>query len=141
MEEVIEYLKLKNEYYEKFLSITAKFLGEARQNRWEDLDFFVENRERILNLIRSFEVKISKVMSQNQNDEAAVNKYKPTVQKLLEQRKALADRIVALDLELITKIDEMKTDTIKELKRTVETGQQVNSFTRTPGKTKTTKEV
>ena len=141
MEEVIEYLRLKNDYYEKFLSITAKFLSEARQNRWDDLDFFVENRERILNIIRSFELKIAKVVNQKPNDDAAVAKYKPTVKSLLEQRKALADKIVALDLELISKIDEMKSETIKDLKKTVETGHQLNSFTRVPGKTKTTKEV
>ncbi len=128
MEEVIHYLELKNQYYEKFYNVTAKFLAQATQERWDDVEFFVDNRERILNIIRSFDFKISNLLEDLELDDAQTKLYRPQVKGLLDSRASIARKIVAQDLELIQKIDEMKTDTIKELKRTLETTQQLNSF-------------
>src|SRR4051812_5301060 len=59
MDEVIYYLELKNQYYEKFHQMTRRFLDKANQNQWEGLDFFVENRERVLKIIQYFDHKIA----------------------------------------------------------------------------------
>jgi hypothetical protein len=64
MEEVIHYLDLKNQYYEKFHTMTLKFLESANRDRWDDIDAFVDNRERILNIIRSFDFKIAKAFEE-----------------------------------------------------------------------------
>jgi hypothetical protein len=64
MEEVIHYLEMKNHYYEKFQTITEKFLQQANQDRWDEIEFFVDNRERILNIIRSFDFKIAEAFEQ-----------------------------------------------------------------------------
>jgi hypothetical protein len=47
---------------------------------------------------------------------------------MMDRRVELAHKIVELDLQLIAKMDEMKTETIRELKRTVETSQQIGAF-------------
>lgn len=128
MEEVLHYLELKNQYYEKFHNITAKFLAQTAENRWDDMEFFVDNRERILNIIRSFDFKIASLFEAADLAERDLDIYRPRVKQLLDQRAEWASRIVAQDLELISRIDEMKSDTIRELKRTVETSQHVGSF-------------
>jgi len=128
MDQVIHYLELKNTYYEKFYNVTAKFLAQAVQDRWDDIEFFVDNRERILNIIRSFDFKISKLLDSVELEDRQVIQYRPQVKSLLDTRAAIAQRIVAQDLDLIHRIDEMKTDTIRELKKTLETSQQMSSF-------------
>src|SRR4051812_49119404 len=62
MDEVIYYLELKNQYYEKFHQMTRKFLEKASQNNWDGLDFFVENRERVLKIIQYFDHKIATIL-------------------------------------------------------------------------------
>jgi hypothetical protein len=113
MEEVIHYLELKNQYYEKFHAITSKFLAQSQQNRWGDLEFFVDNRERILNIIRSYELKIATLFERLDLTNCELDLYRSRVKALMEQRSAWANRIVALDLELINRIDEMKSETIR----------------------------
>ena len=128
MEQVIHYLELKNLYYEKFFNVTSKFLVHAVQEQWEDIEFFVDNRERILNIIRSFDLKIAKLLDEVEMRDSDLMKYRPQVKSLLDARTLIAGKIINQDLELIQKIDEMKTDTIRELKRTLETSQQLQSF-------------
>ena len=120
MEEVIYYLELKNQYYEKFYSVTAKFLESARQNQWEHVEFFVDNRERILNIIRSFDFNIAKAFESLDLEAHDITLYRARVKELLDKRAVLAQKIVALDLELISRIDEVKTDTVKDLRKALE---------------------
>ncbi len=129
MEEVIYYLELKNKYYEKFLSITEKFLSHVRQDQWENMDYFVDNRERILNIIRSYDFKIAELFHQIDMASTRLETYSNRVKELLERREALGKKIMDQDLELIGKIDEVRNDTIRELKQTQETGQKLHSFT------------
>jgi hypothetical protein len=128
MEEILHYLELKNQYYEKFCSMSAKFLARTYDNLWDDLTFFVDNRERILNIIRSYDFKIAKLFNEIDTTTLDLAMYRPRVKMLLDRRTELAKRIVDVDLELISRIDEMKTDTIRDLKKTVETGHQLESF-------------
>lgn len=128
MEEVLHYLDLKNQYYEKFHSVTVKFLESANRNEWESVEVFVDNRERILNIIRSYDFKVAEAFERADVNPATVDRYRPRVKALLDRRTELAARIVAIDLELISKMDEMKSDTIRELKKTVEKHADLGEF-------------
>lgn len=128
MEEVIHYLELKNQYYEKFHTVTGKFLKQATDDKWKDIEFFIDNRERILNIIRSFDFKIATLFEGLDMTDTNLDFYRDRVKALLDERAKWAHKIVALDLELISKIDEMKTDTIRALKRVQETSQALDSF-------------
>ena len=132
MEEVIYYLELKNTYYEKFLSVTERFLEQARQDRWDNLDYFVDNRDRILNIIRSYDFKIAELFQNVDIAAGRLEAYGGRVKELLERREALGKKIIDQDLELIGKIDEVRGETIRDLKRTQETGQKLNAFTSPP---------
>ena len=128
MEEVLHYLALKNQYYEKFYTVTVKFIELANQNNWDEIELFVDNRERILNIIHSFDFKISQRFQELKLSKDELDDYRDQVQNLIGARRAIADKIVEADLELISKMDEMKTETIRELKKTLETSHQINSF-------------
>ncbi len=128
MEEILHYLELKNQYYEKFCAMSAKYLAATYNDQWEDLDFFVDNRDRVLNIIRSFDFKIAKLFEAIDPTALNLTLYRPRVKALLDRRSELAKRIVDVDLELISRIDDMKTETIRDLKKTVETGNQLETF-------------
>ncbi len=139
MKEVLESLEMKNHYYEKFLSTTLKLLNQARNNVWDELEFYVDNRERILNIIRSYDHKISEQMSEKEVSASDKDRYKHQVQALLDTRAILAKKIVDADLELISRIDEMKMDTIKELKQNIETEQHFSTFNKNGNTKKSSK--
>jgi hypothetical protein len=128
MEDVLHYLELKNQYYEKFHTVTCRFLEMANQDKWENLTLFVDNRERILNIIRSFDYKIGIKMQESEVSQDSVQKYQSLVKNLFDQRNAWVQKIVSLDLEIAAKMEELKSETIRELKKTLETNQQLNSF-------------
>lgn len=130
MEEVLQYLEMKNHYYEKFYTVTQRFLDHVARNDWKDLDFFVDSRERILNIIRSFDVKISKAMEEGQREPQATDVDKVLMNQMMEHRRKLADKILDLDLQLIAAIDDYKNETIRELKKTVDTQKSLELFER-----------
>lgn len=128
MEEVIYYLELKNHFYEKFLSISEKFLVQANHDRWDGIESFTDNRERILNIIQSYSHKIASLFDALQKKGVDVDPYRETIQNLFKKRASIGDRILKLDLELMSKIEETKNETIRDLKKLVETSQALNSF-------------
>jgi hypothetical protein len=143
MDELIYYLELKNQFYEKFHSITEKLLHRANANQWDEIAFFVDNRERVLNIIRSFDAKIAQ-LSQKMGDFTDIEMYRTKVQHILLKRESLGAKIIAQDLELISKLEEARMETIQELKTTLEVGQKLQSFSSaqpTTKKTKTTKDI
>lgn len=130
MEEVIHYLEMKNKYYEKFFNISTKFLSETNNDQWSNLQFFVENRERLLNIIRSLDQKIARAFKESNASEDEMNSYRESLKKLLNRKNYLGEKIISIDLQLISKIDTMKNQTIKNLKSTLKTHQQIDTFER-----------
>ena len=130
MEEVIQYLEMKNNYYQKFFDISLKFLTEAKSDQWDNLKFFVENRERLLNIIRSLDQKIARAFNESSMTEEEMNSYRENLKRLFDQKKSLGEKIISIDLQLISKVDYLKTQTIKDLKSTLKTHHQIDSFQR-----------
>jgi hypothetical protein len=132
MEEVLAYLELKNRYYEKFYELTRKFTAGTLENRWDGIDLFIDSRERILNIIRSFDFKVATVFEKIALDPDQINEYRHRVKEILERRDLLVKKIVSLDLELMQRMDEVKSETIRELKHSISMTQQVQSFSKDP---------
>lgn len=128
IKELVDYLELKNKYYEKFLKITTDFTEQTEQNNWKNLSFFIENRERLLNIIQYFDCKIEVISETIQKDKKTIDEHKAMVHKLLKTRDTLGKRILDLDLALMTKIEKMKSKTIRDLKSALETMQQIQTF-------------
>ncbi|MBI1862125.1 MAG: hypothetical protein HYR96_14520 [Deltaproteobacteria bacterium] len=128
MEDVLAYLELKNRYYEKFLNLTEKFLVGARQNRWEGLELFVDSRERILNIIRSFDFKIAQAFEAAKLDNQQIEFFRPQVKELMDRRDSLVSKIVSVDLDLMQHLEDVRSETIRDLKKTISVGQKIQSF-------------
>jgi molybdopterin-biosynthesis enzyme MoeA-like protein len=118
MDEVLYYLELKNQFFEKLLAMTEEFLSKTKQNLWSRVNQFTEDREHVLHMIHSFESKIADKFSALQLSGEEVSFYQSRVKELFRKREWLVRRIVSLDLELIGKIDEVKSERILELTHT-----------------------
>ena len=118
MEEVLYYLELKNQFFEKLLAMTEDFLSKAKNNLWTRVNQFTEDRERVLDMIRTFESKIAQKFSNVHLSADEVQFYQPLVKEHFRKRESLVHRIVNLDLELIARIDEIKSERILELTQT-----------------------
>ena len=132
MDEVIYYLELKNQYYEKFQVMTRRFLDKANQNQWEGLDFFVENRERVLKIIQYFDHKIASQLQAIPAGTTDVETYRDQVRDIMKRRHTLGQTIVQLDLELIAKLEDVRNETIRELKKTQDLGHKLSSYNGSP---------
>ncbi|GEM_PF-1423770 len=132
MDEVLYYLELKNQYYEKFQQMTRKFLDRASQNHWDGLDFFVENRERVLKIIQYFDHKIATVLKTIPAGTTDVEAYREQVRSIMKRRQLLGQTIVQLDLELMGKLDDVRNETIRELKKTQDMGHKLGSYNGSP---------
>ncbi len=128
MEEVIHYLEMKNRYYEKFYSITQKFLEMAQEDQWQELNLFVDNRERILNIIRSFDFKVAALFDALDMKQINLAAYRAKIKGLFEARERWVQKIVTIDLQLISRIDEIKSETIRDLKKAVELEKGIEQF-------------
>jgi hypothetical protein len=122
MEEVLHYLDLKNRYYEKFITLTERFLAEARAEQWDRLPEVADSRERILHILRSFDFKIANLFEDLDLGTFDLEAYRDRVHSHFTRREELVQRIVALDLELIGRLDELKTEALKDLRQRVEAG-------------------
>lgn len=122
MEEVLHYLDLKNRYYEKFITLTERFLAEARSEHWDRLPEVADSRERILHILRSFDFKIANLFDDLDLGHFDLDQYRDRVKAHFTRREELVQRIVALDLELIGRLDELKSEALKDLRQRVETG-------------------
>ncbi len=133
MEEVLRYLQLKNQFYEQFLSISSKLLDKIRKNDWQELESIVDMRERIINIIHSFDAKTSQALAKI--PEAIPNSmYKEQVTKVLNRRQHLANQIMSVDLELVSTIEDFRMETLKELKITNEKLNQTKAFEAIPNR-------
>jgi CRISPR/Cas system-associated exonuclease Cas4 (RecB family) len=129
MQEVLYYLELKNQFYEKFYTVTLKFFEQVSHDQWNDVQLFVDNRDRILNIIHSYDHKITEHFKNLKLSQEEIDSHRAKVKEILDIKAALAKKIVSLDLELVSLMEEVKNDTIKSLKKSLETAQQVGSFT------------
>ena len=55
MDEVLYYLDLKNQFFQQLLSMTEDFLSKTKQNLWNQVNQFTEDREQVLEMIHTFE--------------------------------------------------------------------------------------
>lgn len=136
MDEVLQYLEMKNHYYEKFFSVTEKFLEKISKNDWDQTEFFVDSRERILSIIKSFDVKIQRELQRINSNYQLTESERSLLEKISKEKKKAGDKILELDLRLISAIDDYKNETIKELQKTVKAQQHIGAFEKTGNSTK-----
>lgn len=128
MERIIELLQERNHYLEKFYSLNEIEIKNLSDGKLENLDYFYENRESILNIIKYLENEIAA------SQEGLGLNYIPTYEEVqsvklsLSIKKQFVDKIIDLDLQILNRIEKIKSDVIRELQDVRKARKAVGSY-------------
>ena len=119
MSKVIELLKEKNFYLERFLMESRKERSRFKARHFENLDYLYRKREQILNNIQSIDKRIDTLCGQDSMEVMNAPK-KGEIQEMLTKIKSNVRYIMEEDLDIISYIENEKTKIIKEITQTKE---------------------
>ena len=114
MQEVVNLLEEKNICLKRFIDINSKQLEFIQAGNFDDLDNFYAARENILEIIQRVDEMIE-IASLNFIEEENTEDVKNSIRKSINEKGDLVNRILAQDLEILSKIDTAKSEIIKDL--------------------------
>lgn len=113
----IQLLNEKNHFLEKFYSLNEKQLIQLSASQFENIEYFYNQREDILKIIKYIDSEIVRA----HNDELAMNiiasaQDHEAVKECLRIKDIFVNRIIEQDIQIISLIERLKSNIIKELK-------------------------
>lgn len=122
MDTIINLLKDKNFHLQKFFQMNETELMNFSEGNFDNLEIFYQSRETILDLIRCID-QLIEVAAEDQEAKDATDKHKQDMIKAMSLKDDLVTRILAQDLQIISLIEQAKSDIIREL-RTVQSAKR-----------------
>ena len=116
MSKVIDLLKEKNFYLEKFLLESKNERASFKARRFENLESLYNKREQILTNIQSIDQRINNLCSEGKLENSK-GEVKEEVSDILEQIKKNVRFILEEDLSIISCIENEKTKIIHEISK------------------------
>jgi len=113
----VQLLNEKNHFLEKFYSLNEKQLVQLSASKFENVEYFYNQREDILKIIKYIDAELTRV----HNDEVAMNlaiseQDQSAVKECLRIKDIYVNRIVEQDVQIISLIETLKNNIITELK-------------------------
>ena len=132
MNKVLDLLKDKNFYLEKFLEASRQEGGRFKARHFENVDTLYNKREQILLNIQSIDKKIKQALEDKRSDFLNLSR-KSEVSIMLEKIKNNVQSILEEDLQIISFIEDEKSKLIKEISKTREGRKILKSYRASPG--------
>jgi len=124
MDTIINLLKDKNYHLGKFLELNESELLNFTEGNFDNLEVFYQSRETILDLVRCID-RLIEAAANTQGDSPQVSdQNKKEMVMAMNTKNDLVQRILAQDLQILSVIEQAKSDIIREL-RTVQAGKKV----------------
>lgn len=113
----VQLLNEKNHFLEKFYSLNEKQLVQLSASKYENVEYFYNQREDILKIIKYIDAELTRA----HNDEVAMNlaiseQDQLAVKECLRIKDIYVNRIVEQDVQIISLIEKLKNNIITELK-------------------------
>ena len=115
METIINLLKDKNYHLEKFFQLNETELLNFAEGNFDGLESFYQSRETILDLIRCID-RLIEAASGTQAANQVNDRHKREMIVCMNAKNDLAQRILAQDLQILSVIEQEKSNIIKELR-------------------------
>lgn len=116
MKRIIALLNEKNHYLEKFYALTEKELPNFASGQFDNLEYFYQTRERILETLKYVDSHIERAQVDLENMAA---EYAADVVRDVREALAVKDvyvgRIVEQDIQVLACIEKAKNSLIREL--------------------------
>ena len=133
MENIIELLKEKNHFLEKFSKLNETELVKFDEGDFDSLEKFYSSRERLLAIVGQLDFMIEQQSSVEFYEDISKDK-KSEVVRVFDHKNALVTKIVSQDLQILSCIDNEKSQIIKDLSN-LKTSKKVLGSYKSGGKT------
>lgn len=131
MTRVVTLLNEKNHYLEKFFSLNETELANFVQGNFDNLEYFYQTRDRILDVVRYIDAQIEK--EQVQDMATIAEDFKKQVRQAMTIKDQYVARIIEQDVQVLACIENAKNQIIRELQnlqksKKAVSGYKVNTF-------------
>lgn len=126
MDTIINLLKDKNYHLQKFHQLNETELLNFTEGNFDNLETFYQSRETILDLIRCIDRLVDAAGEAQGEGVKASDQQKKDVLKCMSDKNEIVTRILAQDLQILSVIEQAKSNIIKEL-RSVQVGRKAIS--------------
>ncbi len=127
MSKVIDLLKEKNYYLERFLEESRKERCRFKARHFDNLDSLYQKREQILHNIKSIDDRLNK-HCEGDNPEFLNPPKKSEISQVLNMIKLNVRSIMEEDLQIISYIENERSKIIKEISQTREGRKVLNGY-------------
>jgi len=121
MQKLYKLLEDKNYWYKKYLGCNEAFLialKHAPEVAIDEIDLFYGNRESLLKILEDLDEKVQKELSLPHWKKAEIGSADRTkIQFLLREKESILQRIVELDKEVISQIEEIHVQGQEKIKQ------------------------
>lgn len=128
MTRIITLLNEKNHYLEKFYALTETELTNFAQGQFENLEYFYQTRERILDVLKYVDAQIDKTHSEIEMMGIATEEYRQDIREALAIKDEYVERIIEQDLQVLACIESAKNSIIKELQDVRQSRKAVSGY-------------
>ena len=117
MDTIINLLNDKNYHLEKFLHINEGELLNFAEGNFDGLEVFYQSRETILDLVRCIDRLIETAADSHGEKPQISGAHKREMLQSMNLKNDLVQRILAQDLQILSVIEQEKSNIIKELRQ------------------------
>lgn len=115
MTRIITLLNEKNHYLEKFYSLNEVELVNFAQGQFDNLDYFYQTRERILDVLKYVDAQIEKAHSEVEYVGVVNEESRRGIKEALAIKDEYVARIIEQDIQVLACIETAKNSIIREL--------------------------
>ncbi len=134
MELLIELLERKNLCFRNFHKVCSDFLDEISKGNADGLDAFQKTRQGLLHVLETVDGELSQHL-RTLEDRGALDhpssKLRTQVNFYVRERESVVQSILDLDLQILSHIDKLKSETIQKL-QSLQSGKKTISAYRSP---------
>ena len=128
MNEIINLLQEKNCYLEKFFTLNEEELVRLMDLDFENIERFYEARDGILEILKTIDKKIEEKNQEDFSVEVANSEQKRQVLESMRIKNELVQRVLAQDLQILSCIEEEKSNIIIELRKSKTVRKAIGSY-------------
>ena len=118
MDTIINLLKDKNYHLQKFYQLNETELLNFAEDNFDNLETFYQARETILDLIRCIDRLIDAASNAHESPGTISDQNKKEMITCMSAKNELVTRILSQDLQILSVIEQAKSDIIRELRQT-----------------------
>ena len=120
-------LKKKNEALQEYLAVTENFVQNEQVTEVEDLDQFIQSRDRLLFSVQEYDAFLKEELSKLKLSEISDENLK-SIRFLDQERLGLLGKIELLDREVVNRVQSLKEGIRLEIQQSEKEKQTIRKF-------------